>query len=155
MTPPSRRVVPTAPHELTVGGVIGLIASFLGVGGSVMTVPLMRRRGVLMSEAAGGNGDAHLAGDGVAVAGGAAGWVCRQYLAVGGGAAGGGKLAGIKNRLPLAGAFTGSLACANLSAIADCRAAGDERVGVKREAASRRRCCAPVRATVRQMAVEL
>ena len=52
MTPPSSRVVPTAPHELTVGGVIGLIASFLGVGGSVMTVPLMRRRGVLMSEAA-------------------------------------------------------------------------------------------------------
>ena len=53
MTPPSRRVVPTVPHELTVGGIIGLIASFLGVGGSVMTVPLMRRRGVLMAEAAG------------------------------------------------------------------------------------------------------
>ncbi|HDX8788481.1 TPA: sulfite exporter TauE/SafE family protein [Klebsiella michiganensis] len=53
MTPPSRRVIPTVPHELTVGGIIGLIASFLGVGGSVMTVPLMRRRGVLMAEAAG------------------------------------------------------------------------------------------------------
>jgi uncharacterized membrane protein YfcA len=38
MTPPSRRVIPTVPHELTVGGIIGLIASFLGVGGSVMTV---------------------------------------------------------------------------------------------------------------------
>ena len=53
MTPPSRRVIPTVPHELTLGGIIGLIASFLGVGGSVMTVPLMRRRGVLMAEAAG------------------------------------------------------------------------------------------------------
>ena len=52
MTPPSRRVAPSVPHELTTGGIIGLIASFLGVGGSVMTVPLMRRRGVLMSEAA-------------------------------------------------------------------------------------------------------
>jgi uncharacterized membrane protein YfcA len=28
MTPPSRRVIPTVPHELTVGGIIGLIASF-------------------------------------------------------------------------------------------------------------------------------
>ncbi|STW31390.1 integral membrane protein [Klebsiella michiganensis] len=46
-------MIPTVPHELTVGGIIGLIASFLGVGGSVMTVPLMRRRGVLMAEAAG------------------------------------------------------------------------------------------------------
>lgn len=32
MTPPSRRVVPSVPHELTTGGIIGLIASFLGVG---------------------------------------------------------------------------------------------------------------------------
>ncbi len=52
ITPPVSRVMPTAPHELAVGGVIGLIAAFLGVGGSVMTVPLMRRRGVQMSEAA-------------------------------------------------------------------------------------------------------
>ena len=52
MTPPSRRVAPSVSYELTTGGIIGLIASFLGVGGSVMTVPLMRRRGVLMSEAA-------------------------------------------------------------------------------------------------------
>lgn len=37
------------------------------------------------------------------------------------------KLAGIKNSLPLAGALTGSLACENLSAIADSRTAGDER----------------------------
>jgi uncharacterized membrane protein YfcA len=36
----------------TLGGVgIGAVASFLGVGGSVMTVPLLRRRGLPMSEA--------------------------------------------------------------------------------------------------------
>ncbi|WNV85821.1 sulfite exporter TauE/SafE family protein [Umezawaea sp. Da 62-37] len=37
----------------TAGGVgIGAVASFLGVGGSVMTVPLLRRRGLPMVEAA-------------------------------------------------------------------------------------------------------
>jgi uncharacterized membrane protein YfcA len=36
----------------TLGGVgIGAIASFLGIGGSVITVPLMRRRGIAMVEA--------------------------------------------------------------------------------------------------------
>lgn len=33
------------------GGTIGAIAAFLGVGGSVMTVPLMRRRGASMTAA--------------------------------------------------------------------------------------------------------
>ncbi|CAB3926490.1 sulfite exporter TauE/SafE family protein [Achromobacter ruhlandii] len=39
---------------VTVGGgvVIGVIATFLGVGGSVMTVPLLRRRGLPMAKAA-------------------------------------------------------------------------------------------------------
>lgn len=32
MTPPSRRVAPSVSYELTTGGIIGLIASFLGVG---------------------------------------------------------------------------------------------------------------------------
>ncbi len=37
----------------TVGGTgIGAVASFLGVGGSVLTVPLMRRKGLPMAEAA-------------------------------------------------------------------------------------------------------
>ncbi|MGW3471559.1 sulfite exporter TauE/SafE family protein [Saccharopolyspora sp. NPDC000995] len=37
----------------TVGGLgIGAVASFLGVGGSVMTVPLLRRRGLPMADAA-------------------------------------------------------------------------------------------------------
>jgi uncharacterized membrane protein YfcA len=36
----------------TFGGIgIGAIASFLGIGGSVMTVPLLRRKGVAMAEA--------------------------------------------------------------------------------------------------------
>jgi uncharacterized protein len=36
----------------TAGGVgVGAVASFLGVGGSVMTVPLLRRRGLPMSDA--------------------------------------------------------------------------------------------------------
>ena len=52
MAPGVRRSAPVAARELTTGGVIGLIASFLGVGGSVMTVPLMRRRGATMPEAA-------------------------------------------------------------------------------------------------------
>ena len=34
-----------------IGVAIGTIASFLGVGGSVMTVPLMRRRGATMTQA--------------------------------------------------------------------------------------------------------
>jgi uncharacterized protein len=48
---------PTAGRPLsttasTLGGVgIGGIASFLGIGGSVLTVPLLRRRGVRMAEA--------------------------------------------------------------------------------------------------------
>ncbi|XAH24644.1 sulfite exporter TauE/SafE family protein [Xylophilus sp. GW821-FHT01B05] len=47
----------TSPQPLgptqTVGGglVIGLVATFLGVGGSVMTVPLLRRRGFSMTRA--------------------------------------------------------------------------------------------------------
>ncbi len=39
-------------RETILGGGIGLIAAFLGVGGSVMTVPLMRRRGATMAQAA-------------------------------------------------------------------------------------------------------
>ncbi len=39
-------VRPVGPVTSTVGGVgIGAVAAFLGVGGSVMTVPLLRRRG--------------------------------------------------------------------------------------------------------------
>lgn len=38
--------------ELIKGGIIGWIAALLGVGGSVMTVPLLRRRGSSMAEAA-------------------------------------------------------------------------------------------------------
>ena len=34
------------------GGIIGWVAALLGVGGSVMTVPLLRRRGSSMAEAA-------------------------------------------------------------------------------------------------------
>jgi uncharacterized membrane protein YfcA len=49
--------VPAAGEPLSrttsiLGGVgIGAIASFLGIGGSVITVPLMRRKGVVMAEA--------------------------------------------------------------------------------------------------------
>lgn len=48
---------PAAPRPLgrataSAGGVgIGAVAAFLGVGGSVLTVPLLRRRGLPMSEA--------------------------------------------------------------------------------------------------------
>jgi uncharacterized protein len=43
---------PLGSTTSTLGGVgIGAIASFLGIGGSVITVPLMRRKGVAMSEA--------------------------------------------------------------------------------------------------------
>ncbi|GAA4616751.1 TSUP family transporter [Saccharopolyspora hordei] len=44
---------PLGPVASTAGGVgIGAIASFLGVGGSVLTVPLLRRRGLPMADAA-------------------------------------------------------------------------------------------------------
>ena len=41
-------------HGVLVGGglAIGVVAAFLGVGGSVMTVPLLRRRGLPMAKAA-------------------------------------------------------------------------------------------------------
>ena len=52
MAPPSRRMQANVRQEFTLGGGIGLIAAFLGVGGSVMTVPLMRRRGATMAQAA-------------------------------------------------------------------------------------------------------
>lgn len=43
---------PLGPLAATLFGVpIGLVAAFLGVGGSVMTVPLMRRRGASMTGA--------------------------------------------------------------------------------------------------------
>jgi uncharacterized membrane protein YfcA len=49
-----RRRHPTSIEsaEISAGGVgIGAIATFLGVGGSVMTVPLLRRCGLSMSQA--------------------------------------------------------------------------------------------------------
>ncbi|WP_198968856.1 sulfite exporter TauE/SafE family protein [Xylophilus sp. ASV27] len=43
---------PLAPAQTVGGGlIIGLVATFLGVGGSVMTVPLLRRRGFSMTRA--------------------------------------------------------------------------------------------------------
>ncbi|WP_348234543.1 TSUP family transporter, partial [Salmonella enterica] len=36
----------TNKKEALTGTIIGIIAAFLGVGGSVMTVPLLRRRGM-------------------------------------------------------------------------------------------------------------
>ncbi len=52
-------LTPSEPREhldrhgvRAVGIGIGAVASFLGVGGSVMTVPMMRRRGVPMADAA-------------------------------------------------------------------------------------------------------
>ncbi|MFB9431077.1 sulfite exporter TauE/SafE family protein [Streptoalloteichus tenebrarius] len=49
----SEEVRPLSRFASTAGGVgIGAVASFLGVGGSVMTVPLLRRRGLPMAEAA-------------------------------------------------------------------------------------------------------
>lgn len=39
------------PASAVAGTAIGAIAAFLGVGGSVLTVPLMRRRGASMSAA--------------------------------------------------------------------------------------------------------
>jgi uncharacterized membrane protein YfcA len=44
---------PLSAIESTLGGIgIGAIASFLGVGGSVVTVPLLRRKGIAMAGAA-------------------------------------------------------------------------------------------------------
>jgi len=43
---------PLGTTTATLGGVgIGAIASFLGIGGSVLTVPMLRRKGVAMAEA--------------------------------------------------------------------------------------------------------
>lgn len=42
----------TKAKESINGTVIGIIATFLGVGGSVMTVPLLRRRGTPMAQSA-------------------------------------------------------------------------------------------------------
>ncbi|MBB4685810.1 sulfite exporter TauE/SafE family protein [Amycolatopsis jiangsuensis] len=43
---------PLGPVTTTVGGIgIGAVASFLGVGGSVLTVPLLRRKGLAMAGA--------------------------------------------------------------------------------------------------------
>ena len=41
----------STPTEVVVGIIIGAVASLLGVGGSVMTVPLMWRRGAHMRSA--------------------------------------------------------------------------------------------------------
>lgn len=41
----------TTPETVGGGLVIGTIATFLGVGGSIMTVPLLRRRGLSMTQA--------------------------------------------------------------------------------------------------------
>jgi uncharacterized protein len=51
--PPTRRfTAPLSAVESTLGGVgIGAIASFLGVGGTVLTVPLLRRKGIAMANA--------------------------------------------------------------------------------------------------------
>ncbi|WP_199730628.1 sulfite exporter TauE/SafE family protein [Amycolatopsis panacis] len=43
---------PLSPITTTAGGAgIGAVASFLGVGGSVLTVPLLRRKGLAMADA--------------------------------------------------------------------------------------------------------
>ena len=51
-TPVGNAGIRPVKHSALAGLVIGLIAAFLGVGGSVMTVPLMRRRGATMIQAA-------------------------------------------------------------------------------------------------------
>ncbi|WP_233234800.1 sulfite exporter TauE/SafE family protein [Bordetella sp. LUAb4] len=48
---PNMRLRSVIGPDTVVGVIIGVIAAFLGVGGSVMTVPLMRRRGVDMTRA--------------------------------------------------------------------------------------------------------
>ncbi|WP_410661198.1 sulfite exporter TauE/SafE family protein [Amycolatopsis sp. lyj-112] len=51
--PPDTRPRALGSLTTTAGGTgIGAVASFLGVGGSVLTVPLMRRKGLPMAEAA-------------------------------------------------------------------------------------------------------
>lgn len=51
LRPPEDRS-PLGPVTATAGGLgIGAVASFLGVGGSVMTVPLLRRKGLPMTDA--------------------------------------------------------------------------------------------------------
>ncbi|MBJ2154892.1 sulfite exporter TauE/SafE family protein [Variovorax sp. IB41] len=49
--PAEGRAAPSSIATALSGLVIGWIAAFLGVGGSVMTVPLMRRRGIAMGRA--------------------------------------------------------------------------------------------------------
>ncbi|MFS2163054.1 TSUP family transporter [Variovorax sp. Varisp62] len=49
--PAEGRAAPSSIGTALSGLVIGWIAAFLGVGGSVMTVPLMRRRGIAMGHA--------------------------------------------------------------------------------------------------------
>ncbi|MER5747980.1 MULTISPECIES: sulfite exporter TauE/SafE family protein [unclassified Streptomyces] len=51
-TPQTREPRPLSRPATTLGGLaIGTVAACLGVGGSVMTVPLLRRRGLPMAEA--------------------------------------------------------------------------------------------------------
>lgn len=50
--PATASPTPLRSYESTLGGVgIGAVASFLGVGGSVLTVPLLRRKGISMASA--------------------------------------------------------------------------------------------------------
>ena len=49
--PAEGRAAPSSIATALSGLVIGWVAAFLGVGGSVMTVPLMRRRGIAMGRA--------------------------------------------------------------------------------------------------------
>lgn len=51
---PKTEVIQKISHQRdgVIGFVIGIVAAFLGVGGSIMTVPLMRRRGASMQESA-------------------------------------------------------------------------------------------------------
>ncbi|WP_037362614.1 sulfite exporter TauE/SafE family protein [Amycolatopsis orientalis] len=50
---PQGQPKPLSTFTTTAGGIgIGAVASFLGVGGSVMTVPLLRRKGLPMADAA-------------------------------------------------------------------------------------------------------
>ncbi|RIX77243.1 sulfite exporter TauE/SafE family protein [Acidovorax cavernicola] len=52
LAPPAVRKALPSPAAMVLSGlVIGGVAAFLGVGGSVMTVPLMRRRGIEMTRA--------------------------------------------------------------------------------------------------------
>lgn len=52
LAPPAvRKALPSPAATVLSGLVIGGVAAFLGVGGSVMTVPLMRRRGIEMTRA--------------------------------------------------------------------------------------------------------